>query len=402
MVIYFAGLGAAAGILGWQKYRYARRLAGSYLAENNEVMNEMLRGMDMGDILVFTSDQTASPMVCGLLHPRIYLPSRMNFQDRTLLGNIFAHETMHIRRKDNWKKAVMLAALCLNWYNPLVWIMAKCLASDLEAACDEALLRQYDEEGRKEYARSLLTMAVTAGRNTLLYSAFSKTEVEKRIKRIIHYKKATFLVLAFSVLFMSISAAAFATGGQAPFSARLTSYCAGSNSKWGVAVSLTRDIALGKNAQRRAEDVVFSVLRTDTTKDPEVIEEAIKAALGKEFGVEKRAFDLYISLCLDTKEVEEEYRKWEITKEKDGGWLYQGKQIRIYEDKMLGSYQSQEEGEVDVSVQRDRLGVIVEVNVWCPGDRVYDERTRAREQYYRNVDKSGVITEYDIRDVLIR
>lgn len=393
--LYFLGLAAGAGVLVWQKYRCAGKLAESFLMENNGLVNDMLRGMDMGDILVFTSDEIASPMVCGLLNPRIYLPTRMNFQDRALLGNIFAHETMHIRRKDNWKKAVMLAALCLNWYNPLVWIMAKCLASDLEAACDEAVLKQRDEEGRKEYARSLLAMAVTAGRSTLLYSAFSRTEVEKRIKRIVHYKKTPLFVLAFTVFFITASAVVFATGGQAPFSSRLTSYCCSSNSKWGVKVSLTRDIALGKEAEIRAEKVVFSVLGTDTTGDPDVIEEAIRAELGKEFGVEKRAFDLDISLCLDEEEVKKEYLAWGLTKGEDGFWLYQGEQIRIFEDKILGSYQSKEEGTADISVQRDRLGVITEVTVWHAGDKVYDERTKERQRYYyRWGYENGSVIEY--------
>ncbi|RAZ93667.1 hypothetical protein DK853_39100, partial [Klebsiella oxytoca] len=30
-------------------------------------------------------------------------------------------------------KAAMLLVLCVNWFNPLVWIMSKFLSADLEA-----------------------------------------------------------------------------------------------------------------------------------------------------------------------------------------------------------------------------------------------------------------------------
>lgn len=153
---------------------------------------------------------------------------------------------MHIRRKDNWIKTVMLVALCLHWFNPLVWIMSKYLASDLEFACDEAVLRQYDkEEIRKNYALSLLAMAITGNRPTLLYSAFSKTEVERRIQSILQYHKASSLLLLLSICFVLSGSVVFATGGQAPFSSYLTSFCASDSCRWGVTASLTRGAYLG-------------------------------------------------------------------------------------------------------------------------------------------------------------
>lgn len=379
--VYYLGLAVTVIVLGRQKYHYSKKLKNGLLVENNETVNEMLRSMGMGHVLVFTSDEIASPMVCGLLNPRVYLPTRMDFQDKTLLRSIFAHETMHLRRRDNWMKAVMLAAICLNWYNPLVWIMSKCLSSDLEAACDEAVLKGCSEEERKDYARSLLAMAVSASRTTLLYSAFSRTEVEKRIKGVLHYKKATVFALLVSVLFLAGGGVVFATGGQAPFSSYLTSYCAGSNSRWGVKAFITRDLALGENAQERAENVIFSALGTEAAEDPEILEAEIRTALAEEFGVEKGAFELQISLCLSEEEVEREYKAWEITRGKDGMWLYQGKPIRVFEDRMLGSFQTREEGETDISIQRNRLGEITSVTVWRQGDSEFDRRTREREMY---------------------
>lgn len=380
-VLYLLGLAAVAGILAWQKIIYAKRLKGGLLMERNETVNGLLRDMGMGHVLVFSNDEIASPLACGLIGPRIYLPTRMDFGNAVLLRHVLAHEAMHIRRRDNWVKAVMLAAVVLHWYNPLVWLMAKCLASDLEAACDAAVLKKYDTDQRKSYAYSLLAMAVSASRSSLLYSAFSKTEVERRVKGILAFRKASAFAVLLSVLLLAGGTVAFATGGQAPFSHALTSYCASSGSRWGVKVEITRDIALGQRPQKRAEDAVFSVLDADASQDPDIIREAVQAALAREFGVERSAFDVSVSLCLDAETVDAQYAEWGIERLDNGFLRYQGEQVRTYRDEMLGSYQSREDGGVDIVVRRNRLGEITAVDAWHAGDEEYDRRTKELERH---------------------
>ena len=380
-VLYLLGLAAVAGILAWQKIIYAKRLKGGLLMERNETVNGLLRDMGMGHVLVFSNDEIASPLACGLIGPRIYLPTRMDFGNAVLLRHVLAHEAMHIRRRDNWVKAVMLAAIVLHWYNPLVWLMAKCLASDLEAACDAAVLKKYDTDQRKSYAYSLLAMAVSASRSSLLYSAFSKTEVERRVKGILAFRKASAFALLLSVLLLAGGTVAFATGGQAPFSHALTSYCASSGSRWGVKVEITRDIALGQHPQKRAEDAVFSVLDADASQDPDIIQEAVQAALAREFGVERSAFDVSVSLCLDAETVDAQYAEWGIERLDNGFLRCQGEQVRTYRDEMLGSYQSREDGGVDIVVRRNRLGEITAVDAWHAGEEEYDRRTKELERH---------------------
>lgn len=383
--IYFLGVLITSGILLSQKYRYQAKLKNSLLIEHNETVNTLLREINMSINsnafpLVFTNDEIASPFVCGLFAPRIYLPTRMDFQNTELLRHILTHEAMHIKHRDNWVKAIMLIALCLNWFNPLVWLMSKCLSSDLETACDAAVLsRCQDAEARKNYAFSLLAMAITKNRATLLYSAFSKTEVEKRIKSILSYKKASVMLLAFTAVFMCSTTVAFATCIEAPFSSYLTRYCSSDSSRWGVQVSITRDIALGKDPQKRAEDIIFDILRADTTNDPELMETQLKEALSNEFNVEKSAFRLYFSLCLSEAERKEEYEAYELTKDKQGFFLYKGEPVRTLVDQTAGFYQSRE-GSVDITIYRDRYGYISTVSAAHEGDSDYDRRTRDNER----------------------
>ena len=393
-VIYILGIAAVAGILGWQKFRYLKRLQTGLLIENNETINSMLRDMGMGHVLVFSNDEIASPIVYGLFNPRIYLPTKMDFRNTMLLRHVLVHETMHIRRKDNWIKCVMLVVLCLNWFNPLVWMMTKYLASDLEAACDAAVIRQCGEEEKKDYAYSLLAMAVSGSRTSLLYSAFSKSEVEKRMKNILSYKKMTALVLLFTVLLMAGRMTAFASIGQAPFWNVLTDFCSSDNSKWGVEVTLTREIALGKDAQKRAEDIVFSVLETDETHDPKVIEDRILTELAQEFGVERRAFHVKTSFTISNEKLREDYEPWGLSAEQGTTfWKYNGRTIRTYEDKMVGSYQSNTAGTVDVTVIRNDFGDITAVEALQEGDPEYDKRTREIEREKSRWSDYGIDTD---------
>lgn len=402
LVIYILGIAAVAGILGWQKFRYIKRLQTGLLIENNETINAMLRDMGMGHVLVFSNDEIASPMVCGTFNPRIYLPTKMDFRNTMLLRHVFAHETMHIRRKDNWMKCVMLVVLCLNWFNPFVWMMAKYLASDLEAACDAAVIRQCGEEEKKDYAYSLLAMAVGGSRTSLLYSAFSRTEVEKRMKNILSYKKMTALALLFAVLLMAGSMTAFASIGQAPFWNVLTAFCSSDHSNWGVEVTLTRDLALGEDAQERAEDIVFSVLETDETHDPKVIENRISTELAKEFGVERGAFRVKTSFAISNEKLREDYEPWGLTAEPGNTfWRYENMTIRTYEDKMVGSYQSNTSGKVDVKVIRNDFGDITSVEAWHEGDPEYDERTRKIEREQSRWSDYGMGTAYEEGNVQV-
>ena len=391
LFFYLIGILATAGILFAQKYRYSKCLKSSLLVEHNETINALLRDMDMGHILVFTNDGIASPLVCGLSAPRIYLPTRMDFGNTELLRHILCHETMHIRRKDNWLKYIMLITLCIHWFNPLVWILSKYLASDLEMACDEAVLRLYDrkdepEESKKSYALSLLAMAISGSRPTLLYSAFSKTEVEKRIQNILHYRKASALLLAFSICLVLSGSVVFATGGQAPFYPDITPFCYSDSCRWGVCASLTRDALLGKNAQDRAVQVIFDIMSADTTNDPELLEEQIITALSSEFHVEKGAFALDISLCLTNEELYAEYENWGLIRkdtQNDMSLLYNGETIRTYSDKMIGRYMSQQEGTVDITVVRNRLGEITAVNAFHEGDAEYGSSPLSSYLHFR-------------------
>ena len=75
--------------------------------------------------------------------PVLLVPADMDWADEETAAFILSHEMSHIRRFDAFTKWLLAAALCIHWFNPLVWAMYILANRDLELACDEAVIRQY-------------------------------------------------------------------------------------------------------------------------------------------------------------------------------------------------------------------------------------------------------------------
>lgn len=118
-------------------------------------------------------------------------------------------------------------------------------------------------------------------------------------------------------------------------------------------------------------------MHEDTSNDPDVLSDRITKALSEEFHVEAGAFATDLSLIIDREELFEEYAEWGLVRpnEQNDTLRYNGETIRRFSDEMLGRYQSQQEGTVDITITRDRLGYITAVTAFHAGDAEYDRRT---------------------------
>lgn len=108
-----------------------------------------------GMVPVYTSAQVSSPMVCGLARPKVYVPKHF---DPQALNLVMLHEEEHIRGKHLWAKAAMRMAICVHWFNPLVWTMAAWLFHDMELACDARVVQRLSPADRAAYAHLLVSM----------------------------------------------------------------------------------------------------------------------------------------------------------------------------------------------------------------------------------------------------
>lgn len=157
---------------------------------------------------VYLSDGIDMPFVLGVLHPRIYLPSGIPIAQRPL---ILAHERYHIRRRDMLWKLLGYLALCLHWFNPLVWVAFVLAGKDMEMSCDEAVLRKLDSAQRADYASALLRLST--GRRTIagMPLAFGEGDVKSRIRNMANWKRPKVWISILCMLLCVSAAAAFLT-----------------------------------------------------------------------------------------------------------------------------------------------------------------------------------------------
>ena len=137
-----------------------------------------------------TSGITA-PLTYGIFRPVILMPAETDWTDSKKLQYVLAHEYVHIRRFDGATKLLLTAALCIHWFNPLVWIMYTLANRDLELSCDERVVRMFGETIKSAYALTLIDMEEKKSGLTPLCNHFSKNAIEERIEAIMKIKKTT-------------------------------------------------------------------------------------------------------------------------------------------------------------------------------------------------------------------
>ena len=166
-ILWILGVFAAA----LQKITIYRRFVKGVRASSKPVTDErVLRkgdeiqvrlGLGKG-VPLYESTVIDSPMLIGIRAPRIYMPSallaEMTGKDNDICL-ILHHELVHYKRKDIWYKWLFQAALCVHWFNPLLYVFNRKFHIDCELACDEKVMILLSEEGRRAYGNVLLDVA---------------------------------------------------------------------------------------------------------------------------------------------------------------------------------------------------------------------------------------------------
>lgn len=157
---------------------------------------------------IWQSEKVVSPFILGIFKPKIYIPFNM---DAETANYVIAHENAHLKRRDHWIKPLGFLILAVYWFNPLVWAAYVLLCKDIERACDEKVIAQMSEDGRKEYASALLECAVNRRRIAACPLAFGETGLKERVKGVMNYKKPAFWVIILAVIACIVAAICFLT-----------------------------------------------------------------------------------------------------------------------------------------------------------------------------------------------
>ena len=98
-----------------------------------------------------------SPMMIGVIQPKIYLPS-VNMSKEEL-SFVLRHELVHYKRRDLLYKYLVLIASALHWFNPVVYLMMKSIDRLCEASCDVEVVRSVDIDIRLPYSKTIIEVA---------------------------------------------------------------------------------------------------------------------------------------------------------------------------------------------------------------------------------------------------
>lgn len=156
-------------------------------------------------------DRVRSPLTYGLVRPVILLPKGLDYEQEEV-GYILLHEGTHIKHRDAWWKLFLAAALCVHWFNPLVWCMYVWANRDLERCCDESVVRRCGLEARSEYALTLLKWEERRSGLLPLCSNFGTPILKERVVFIMKLKKQSAAAVALTLALVMGTTVVFATG----------------------------------------------------------------------------------------------------------------------------------------------------------------------------------------------
>ena len=211
-ILYLAGATALA-LLFLVSYRRGVRIFRTALPLTHPAVNQW-RGQipALRGVPIRRCDRIRSPLTYGLIRPVVLLPKELDCDDTQELGYVLLHEGAHIRHRDAWWKLLLAAALCVHWFNPLVWCMYVCANRDLERCCDESVVRACGLEARSEYALTLLKWEERRSGLLPLCSDLGTPILKERVIFIMKLKKRSAAALALAAILVLGTTVAFATG----------------------------------------------------------------------------------------------------------------------------------------------------------------------------------------------
>ena len=213
-VIWLAGLLLCFGFFAVSYIKCYREFRFSLPVENDilEAWKEkhpLKRSLSIRQI-----ETIAAPLSYGVIRPVILMPKNTEWKNIYQLRYVLEHEYVHIRRLDMLTKLIMIAAVCIHWFNPLVWVMYILFNRDLELSCDETVVRRFGMDIKSVYATALISMEEKKSGLTPLCNSFSKNAIEERIRAIMKIKKTSKFAVIISVVLVICVTGGFATSAS--------------------------------------------------------------------------------------------------------------------------------------------------------------------------------------------
>lgn len=159
------------------------------------------------NVRIYHADTT--PTLIGLFRPTIYLPDTYSEAE---LRNVLLHELCHMKHMDVLWSLLAVLILCMNWFNPIMWVCFFLFKRDIEVYCDERTLRY--AEDKQSYAMLLLKTATSRKERFVLGTTSlqsGKADVKRRIRFMANFKKPSVALVLVAVVLVGIMTTACLT-----------------------------------------------------------------------------------------------------------------------------------------------------------------------------------------------
>ena len=213
-VIWLAGLLLCFGFFAVSYIKCYREFRFSLPVENDILEAWKKKHPLKRSLSIRQTETIAAPLSYGVIRPVILMPKNTEWKNIYQLRYVLEHEYVHIRRLDMLTKLIMIAAVCIHWFNPLVWVMYILFNRDLELSCDETVVRRFGMDIKSVYATALISMEEKKSGLTPLCNSFSKNAIEERIRAIMKIKKTSKFAVIISAVLVICVTGGFATSAS--------------------------------------------------------------------------------------------------------------------------------------------------------------------------------------------
>jgi len=181
---WFVGVLVLAVLLMQRAWFVRGLIAQSQPAEGKltDIVSDCCHQLGIGKKIDLRISQSAqSPAACGLLKPKVLLPSSLLARlSSDKLRTALLHELAHIKRGDLWVNFGQTVLQIIYFYNPLLWLTNAMVRRVREQAVDEMVLAHLGDEA-KNYSSTLVDIAEIA---------FARPVLGLRLIGVVESKKA--------------------------------------------------------------------------------------------------------------------------------------------------------------------------------------------------------------------
>lgn len=158
-------------------------------------------------VTVLYNRKLKSPMVCGLLHPKIIIsPEVLDRLSQKELEYVFLHELSHLKRKDLIINILGMMLQAVYWFNPLIWYAIYRMKQDCEISCDADVMKVLVPDEKKKYGLTIINMMEMVSESNWIPGtvSFASKFNKRRITMITFYKNASLKWTLTALLIMTL------------------------------------------------------------------------------------------------------------------------------------------------------------------------------------------------------